>query len=45
MLRKRQILRLPLNFINAAFMSGVVSGIPREAPLPRASADLVLPDL
>ena len=26
-------------------MSGVVSGIPREAPLPRASADLVLPDL
>ena len=34
----------PLKF-NAAFMSGVVSGIPREAPLPRASADLVLPDL
>ena len=26
-------------------MSGVVSGIPREAPLPRASADPVLPDL
>ena len=26
-------------------MSGVVSGIPREAPLPRASAGLVLPDL
>ena len=26
-------------------MSGVVYGIPREAPLPKASADLVLPDL
>ena len=26
-------------------MSGVVSDIPREVPLPRASADLVLPDL
>ena len=28
-----------------AFMSGVLSDFPREAPLPRASADLVLPDL
>ena len=26
-------------------MSGVVSDIPREVPLPRASADPVLPDL
>ena len=41
---KRQILRLPFKF-NAAFMSGVVSDIPREVPLPRASADLVLPGL
>lgn len=30
---------------NAAFMSGAVSGIPLEAPLPRASDGPVLPDL